>query len=249
MLKKLIVGNWKMNGVRSDIAHIKDISEQAAAHSNVDVAICVPATLIESASNISDSLAIGAQDCHAHTNGAHTGCVSAAMVAECGAQYVIVGHSERRSDQGENNTDVKAKAQAVMAQQMVAILCIGETENQRNSDNAVSVVIEQLNLSLPEVDNYDNLTLCVAYEPIWAIGTGRIPTLDEVAEMHMAIRQALVIKYGESGNNIHILYGGSMNGDNAADLLSIEHVDGGLVGGASLTAAKFTPVIAAASLT
>lgn len=245
-LKKLIVGNWKMNGMKSDITHIKEISEQAAANPNADVAICVPATLIENASKASDSLAIGAQDCHAHNSGAHTGCVSAAMVAECGAKYVIVGHSERRTDQGESNADVKAKAQAVIAQNICAILCVGESEDHRNSGNAVAIVIEQLNLSLPDVDNFDG-ALCVAYEPIWAIGTGRIPSLDEVAEMHMAIRQALVVKYGESGNDIHILYGGSMNGENAADLLDIAHVDGGLVGGASLTAAKFAPVIAAAS--
>ena len=246
-LKKLIVGNWKMNGVKSDIAHIEEISDQAAAHLNVDVAICVPATLIESAATASVTIAIGAQDCHANKSGAHTGCVSAEMVAECGAQYVIIGHSERRMDQAESNADVRAKAHAVIAEQMCAILCVGESEDQRNSGNAVAIVIEQLNLSLPDLDNCNGRLLCVAYEPIWAIGTGRIPTLQEVAEMHMAIRQALIIKYGDNGNDIHILYGGSMNGDNATDLLNIENVDGGLVGGASLTAAKFTPVIAAAS--
>jgi triosephosphate isomerase len=246
MLKKRIVGNWKMNGLKSDLAHIIEISQQAAAYPMADVAICVPATLIESAAKASDKMAIGAQDCHASHSGAHTGCVSAAMVAECGAKYVIVGHSERRTDQGESNADVKAKAQAVIAQQMCAILCVGESEDHRNSGNAVAIVIEQLNLSLPDINNLEN-SLCVAYEPIWAIGTGRIPSLDEVAEMHMAIRQALVVKYGENGNDIHILYGGSMNGDNAADLLNIAHVDGGLVGGASLNAAKFTPVIEAAN--
>lgn len=247
MLKKLIAGNWKMNGVKSNLDHIKDIAEQAALYPNTDVALCVPTTLIEAASNISGSAAIGAQDCHASESGAHTGCVSAAMVKECGAKYVIVGHSERRTDQAESNADVKAKAQAVIASDMTAILCIGESEEQRNSGNAVAIVIEQLNLSLPDIDDFDGAALCVAYEPIWAIGTGRIPSLEEVAEMHMAIRNALTVKYAESGNDIHILYGGSMNGDNAADLLAIAHVDGGLVGGASLTAAKFSPVIAAAS--
>ncbi len=244
--KKLIVGNWKMNGLKSDLVHIIDISEHAAAHPNADVALCVPTTLIEAAGKISNYVAIGAQDCHAHNDGAHTGCVSATMVAECGARYVIVGHSERRTDQGESNADVKAKAQAVMARNMCAIVCIGESEDQRNSGNAIAIVIEQLNLSLPDVDNIDG-ALCIAYEPIWAIGTGRIPNMDEVAEMHLAIRQALIIKYGESAHDIHILYGGSMNGDNAQELLSIAHVDGGLVGGASLRATKFTPVIAAAS--
>lgn len=245
MLKKLIAGNWKMNGVKSDLIHVRDIDD--AADPNVDVILCVPATLIEASSEISKSIAIGAQDCHASESGAHTGCISAAMVKECGAQYVIVGHSERRADQGESNADVKAKAQAVIAQDMHAILCVGESEAQRNSGNAVAIVIEQLNLSLPDGDNFDGASLCVAYEPIWAIGTGRIPSYEEVAEMHLAIREALIVKYGTNGNNIHILYGGSMNGDNAADLLNIAHVDGGLVGGASLNAEKFGPVIAAAS--
>lgn len=246
MLTKLIAGNWKMNGLKSDITHVREIDAQAAAHSNVDVALCVPTTLIEASKDISKSIAIGAQDCHASESGAHTGCISAAMVKECGAQYVIVGHSERRADQGESDADVKAKAQAVIAQDMRAILCIGESEAQRNSGNAVAIVIEQLNLSLPDA-NIDGASLCVAYEPIWAIGTGRIPSYEEVAEMHLAIREALTVKYGTNGNDIHILYGGSMNGDNASDLLNIDHVDGGLVGGASLNAEKFGPVIAAAS--
>ncbi len=246
-LKKLVVGNWKMNGHKSDLPELRAISDVASQQNNADVAICVPATLIEPAVNAVSSMAIGAQDCHANENGAHTGCLSAAMIAECDAQYIIVGHSERREDQGESNVDVKAKAIAAMGANMHAILCVGESEAQRDSGNAVTIVVEQLLESLPDIRNdFDGTNLSIAYEPIWAIGTGRIPSLDDVAEMHLAIRHALVEYYGDAGHNIHILYGGSMNGSNAHDLMKIANVDGGLVGGASLSAEKFAPVIAAA---
>ncbi len=245
-LQKLVVGNWKMNGRRSDIAEIKAIAEVAAESSSVSVAICVPYTLMEAAHNAAPNLAIGAQDCHHAETGAHTGCVSAAMLAECGVQYVIVGHSERRVDQAEASGDVKQKASAVMRNDMHAIICVGESEEERDSGNAVDIVIKQLLESLPDVsDEIDYNKVSIAYEPIWAIGTGRIPSLEDVEEMHIAIRSALVERYKESGNDIHILYGGSMNGSNAADLMRIDNVDGGLVGGASLKAAKFAPVISA----
>lgn len=246
-LKKLVVGNWKMNGRKSDLPEITAISDIAGAQNAADVAICVPATLIEAAVNAAPSLGIGAQDCHSNETGAHTGCLSAAMIAECKAKYVIVGHSERREDQGESCSDIKAKAIAVMTNDMHAILCVGESEAQRDSGNAVEIVTQQLLESLPDVNgDFDGSTLSIAYEPIWAIGTGRIPSLEDVAEMHLAIRKALVEHYQSAGNNIHILYGGSMNGSNAADLMQIAHVDGGLVGGASLNAEKFGPVIASA---
>lgn len=246
MMKKLVVGNWKMNGMKSDLPEIKAIAD-IAVHSKADVAICVPATLIEAAANIS-SMAIGAQDCHANPNGAHTGCLSAAMIKEAGAKYVIIGHSERREDQAESNADVNAKAMAVIAENMHAILCVGESEAQRDSGDAINIVVEQLLESLPNIsfENNDKPSLSVAYEPIWAIGTGRIPSIEDVKNMHLALRGALLAHYGEIGNNINILYGGSMNGDNAADLMKIDHVNGGLVGGASLSAEKFGPVIAAA---
>lgn len=246
MMKKLVVGNWKMNGMKYDLPEIKAIAD-IAVHSKADVAICVPATLIEAAANIS-SMAIGAQDCHANPNGAHTGCLSAAMIKEAGAKYVIIGHSERREDQAESNADVNAKAMAVIAENMHAILCVGESEAQRDSGDAINIVVEQLLESLPNIsfENNDKPSLSVAYEPIWAIGTGRIPSIEDVKNMHLALRGALLAHYGEIGNNINILYGGSMNGDNAADLMKIDHVNGGLVGGASLSAEKFGPVIAAA---
>lgn len=246
MMKKLVVGNWKMNGMKSDLPEIKAIAD-IAVHSKADVAICVPATLIEAAANIS-SMAIGAQDCHANPNGAHTGCLSAAMIKEAGAKYVIIGHSERREDQAESNADINAKAMAVIAENMHAILCVGESEAQRDSGDAINIVVEQLLESLPNIsfENNDKPSLSVAYEPIWAIGTGRIPSIEDVKNMHLALRGALLAHYGEIGNNINILYGGSMNGDNAADLMKIDHVNGGLVGGASLSAEKFGPVIAAA---
>lgn len=246
MMKKLVVGNWKMNGMKSDLPEIKAIAD-IAVHSKADVAICVPATLIEAAANIS-SMAIGAQDCHANPKGAHTGCLSAAMIKEAGAKYVIIGHSERREDQAESNADVNAKAMAVIAENMHAILCVGESEAQRDSGDAINIVVEQLLESLPNIsfENNDKPSLSVAYEPIWAIGTGRIPSIEDVKNMHLALRGALLAHYGEIGNNINILYGGSMNGDNAADLMKIDHVNGGLVGGASLSAEKFGPVIAAA---
>lgn len=242
MLKKLVVGNWKMNGTKADLLQIAAISD-IAAHSKADVVICVPATLIEPACAAAAAIAIGAQDCHASPNGAHTGCISAAMIAECGAQYVIIGHSERREDQGESNADVKAKSQSVIDANMHAILCVGESEAQRDSGNAVKIVVDQLLESLP--DKANGHILSVAYEPIWAIGTGRIPSLDDVAQMHLALHGALTDHYGDAADQIHILYGGSMNGKNAADLMAIAHVDGGLVGGASLSAEKFGPVIAA----
>jgi triosephosphate isomerase (TIM) len=231
-LRKLITGNWKMHGSLAALSEFDAIAA-AAKGRGVDVAICPPFTLIAPATG--RGVVIGAQDCHAAAKGAHTGCVSAAMLVEAGATICIVGHSERRADNHETDAEVKAKAEAVTAAGMTAIICVGETVEQRQAGQAVAVVEAQLAGSLP--DTRDNLV--VAYEPVWAIGTGLTPSAANVAEMHAAIR-AIV------GPTIRILYGGSVKASNAAELLHVANVDGALVGGASLTATDFVPIIEAA---
>jgi triosephosphate isomerase (TIM) len=243
--RKLVVGNWKMNGLRAQLAEVEAIGRVAAEHPAVEVGLCVPATLIMAATERKGAAFIGGQDCHMNASGAHTGCLSAEMLAEAGAEWIIVGHSERRQDQGETDADVAAKALAAKAAGLKVILCVGESLDVRDAGDAEAVVSAQLLASLPEGASAD--WLAIAYEPIWAIGTGRIPTMEAVASMHAALRAALASRIGASeADGMRILYGGSMNGDNAAELMAIGDVDGGLVGGASLTAAKFAPVIAAA---
>jgi triosephosphate isomerase len=239
--RKLIAGNWKMNGGRADLPQIAAIAKAAEAYPSVDVALCLPFTLIAQGVGAAEGMPIGAQDCHAADKGAHTGCVSATMLVEAGAELAIIGHSERRADQHETSEDVKAKAEAAIRAGLTAILCVGETEAERDAGAAEDVVCEQLRQSLPAT--VDPVRLVIAYEPIWAIGTGRTPTTADVAAMHAALR----VQLGDTGAAMRILYGGSMNGDNAADLLALADVDGGLVGGASLTAAKFVPIIEAAA--
>ena len=243
-MRKLIVGNWKMNGMSADIAEIALIAEAASRYSGVDSGICLPATLIDRASTALPGFAIGGQDCHLNASGAHTGCVSAAMLTDAGAAMTIVGHSERRADQHETDSDVRAKASAAKQAGLKIILCVGETLAERDAGQALEIVLGQLAGSLP--DDSDGEYLSIAYEPVWAIGTGRVPADTDVAEMHGAIRDQLCVRFGDAGRAIRILYGGSMNGDNAAMLLAIPNVDGGLIGGASLTAAKFEPILAAA---
>ena len=245
MRAKLIVGNWKMNGSHAALAELDGIAFAADAAPQVDVAICPPATLIAAAATRAPFLTIGAQDCHEATSGAHTGCLSAGLLIEAGARAVILGHSERRRDQQETSTLVKAKATAAMAAGLTAIVCVGETEVQRDAGAAIAVVRAKLDGSVPPTATAASLV--IGYEPLWAIGTGRIPTLAEVAEVHAAIRARLILLLGAEGARVRILYGGSMNAGNAADLLAIPDVDGGLVGGASLTAAQFAPIIAAAA--
>ena len=245
MMRKLIIGNWKMNGVSPDIPEIVAIGEVANNYRNVDSGLCLPATLVHRAASSLPGFDIGGQDCGMAQSGAHTGCVSATMLIDAGARMTIIGHSERRADQHETDADVCAKAVAAHAEGLRAIVCIGESLEQRDSGQALEFVLGQLEPSLP--DNSDGAWLSVAYEPIWAIGTGRIPEGADVAEMHAAIRKKLVSRFGDSGNAFRILYGGSMNGDNAAMLLSILDVNGGLIGGASLTAAKFEPILTAAA--
>jgi triosephosphate isomerase (TIM) len=243
-LRKLIAGNWKMNGSLDGLVELDAIAAAAEAHSKVDVAICPPATLIAAAVARQPGLAIGAQDCHGAASGAHTGCLSAAMLAEAGATLVIVGHSERRSDQHESDADVKAKAVAAINQGLTTIICVGESEAQRDAGDAVTVVTRQLDGSVPT--DADSAQIIIAYEPVWAIGTGRTPSTADVAEMHAAIRARLITLLGEAGAAVRILYGGSVKPSNAAELMAVANVDGALVGGASLKAADFVPIIAAA---
>jgi triosephosphate isomerase len=242
MQRKFVAGNWKMNGSLASLAELDAIG--AASGPLVDVAIALPATLIGAAAGRA-SFPVGAQDVHGADSGAHTGCISAAMAKEAGASFSIVGHSERRQGQCERDADVRAKAEALRRHGMDAILCVGETLEQREAGDAEAVVTAQVRGSLP--DGADGGWLSIAYEPIWAIGTGKVATVEDVEAMHGAIRAALVAALGEEGAGIRLLYGGSVTAQNAAALLHAENVDGALVGGASLTADKFVPIIHAAS--
>lgn len=244
-LKKLVAGNWKMNGRLADLPEIKSIAKAAADQPGVAVALGLPATLIAPAAAAAPGFAIGGQDCHWQASGAHTGCLSVDMLKEAGASFVIVGHSERRTDNHETSADVQKKAQAAMAGGLLAIVCVGETEAQRDAGEAVAVVTEQVRASLPS--GATGAMAAIAYEPVWAIGTGRTPSAGDVADMHAAIRSELIALMGEEGAKIRILYGGSVKASNAAELLHVPNVDGALVGGASLKAGDFVPIIAAAN--
>ena len=243
-LKKLVAGNWKMNGRRADLPEIEAIAAAAAAHSGVDVALGLPATLIGPAAAVVPGFAIGGQDCHWQASGAHTGCVSVDMLKEAGAAFVIVGHSERRTDNHETSAEVQKKAQAAIAGGLMAIICVGETEAQRDAGAAISVVTDQVRASVPA--QATGAIAAIAYEPVWAIGTGRTPSAADVAEMHAAIRAELQAILGAEGAHLRLLYGGSVKASNAAELLHLPNVDGALVGGASLKAADFVPIIEAA---
>lgn len=244
-LRKLVAGNWKMNGSIAALAELDAIAAAAAAHPMLDVAICPPFPLIVAAIQRQPALAIGAQDCHTNPNGAHTGDVAAGMIAELGGKYVIIGHSERRADHAEGDALVRAKAEAAIAAGLIAIVCVGETEAERDAGRAVAVVEAQLAGSVPPAGKGD--TLVVAYEPVWAIGTGRTPSTADVGEMHAAIRAKLGALLGSEGGKVRILYGGSVKPSNAAELMAVAEVDGALVGGASLTAALFVPIIEGAA--
>ena len=245
MRRKLVAGNWKMNGSLASLAELDGIAAAAAAHPGVDVAMALPATLIAPAVGRVPGLAIGAEDVHEADSGAHTGCLSAGMVREAGASFTIVGHSERRADQHETSHDAWAKAAAAHRRGLDVILCCGETEAEHNAGRAERIVQAQIEKSVP--DNADGAWLSLAYEPRWAIGTGRTPTLDQIASMHAIARAKLRMMIGERADAVRILYGGSVTGDNAAAILACEDVDGALVGGASLTAAKFVSIIEAAA--
>jgi triosephosphate isomerase len=246
-LRKLVAGNWKMNGLSSDLAEIKAIADGAKAYPGADVALCVPAILIERASRAVPGFAIGAQDVHFAERGAHTGCISAEMLVDAGASLTIVGHSERRDAQRESDDEVKAKAEAGLAAGLNVILCVGESLAVREAGEAVRTVEAQLDASLP-AKLEGGCELAIAYEPIWAIGTGKVPTMSDIGEMHAALRRRLAAAYGEAGNRIRILYGGSVKASNAAEIFAVPDVDGALVGGASLKAPDFLPIVAAAAL-
>ncbi len=233
-----------MNGTSRDLGEIAAIADLAREYPSVESALCLPATLIHQASQSCPDFAIGGQDCHMNSAGAYTGCVSADMLADAGAVLTIVGHSERRAEQHEQNADIRAKAQAARDAGLQVIVCVGETLEEREAGKASDIVLGQLENSLPDSGNGEWLS--VAYEPVWAIGTGRVAEPADVETMHSDIREALVGRFGAEGEIIRILYGGSMNGDNAAQLLAVPNVDGGLIGGASLQSAKFAPILAAA---
>ena len=238
-----VVGNWKMHGTRADLSEARAIDRASLRLPKVEVAIAPPATLIATLRETVSQIGVGAQNCHRSEKGAHTGDISAPMLREAGADFVIVGHSERRADHGETNADVKAKAEAAQAVDLGVILCVGESAEQRDSGEAEEIVARQLADCLPSSPQ----RLSIAYEPIWAVGTGRVPSVQDVGTMHKWLRAVLMDRYGEEGQEIRILYGGSVKGDNAAELLSAPEVGGALVGGASLTADGFVPIIAAAS--
>lgn len=241
-----IVGNWKMHGTRAMLAEARAIDRAAERLIKVEVALAPPFTLIHATRKEASLIGIGAQDVHAADGGAHTGDISAAMAKDAGAGFTIVGHSERRADHNETNALVKEKAEAAIAAGMNVIVCVGETEEERDSGKEEAVVGRQLTGSLPVGEGVAE-KVTVAYEPVWAIGTGRTPTVDDVAAMHRHIRSKLSAIYGDEGAEIRILYGGSVKPENAAELLSAEDVGGALVGGASLTAESFLGIIIAAA--
>ena len=240
-----IVGNWKMHGTRAMLSEARAIDRAAERLLKVEVALAPPYTLIHATRKEAGLIGVGAQDCHAAEGGAHTGDISAAMLKDAGAGFVIVGHSERRADHGETDADVRAKADSVLAVGLSTIVCVGETEAERNAGNAEKVVARPLAGSLPHGDGAA-AKVTVAYEPVWAIGTGRTPTVEDIGAMHRAIRERLVAIYGDDGAAIRILYGGSVKPANAGELLGADEVGGALVGGASLTAESFLGIVAAA---
>lgn len=243
--RKLVAGNWKMHGTSADLAEVTAISI-AAETARAEVALCLPATLIERGVRAAPGFAIGGQDVHQADKGAHTGCVSAAMLLDAGARLTIVGHSERREAQGETDADVKAKAEAALGAGLDVILCVGESLAVREAGNAIAIVSRQLDASLP-MPAVDPASFAVAYEPIWAIGTGLIPSMEDIREMHAALRDRLVESYAGCGRDIPILYGGSVKASNAPEIFGVPDVDGALVGGASLKAADFLPIVEAAA--
>jgi len=245
-LKKLVAGNWKMNGLSSDLTEVRAIAEASRSYGNVEVALCVPAILIERASRAAPGFPIGGQDVHQSEKGAYTGCVSAQMLLDAGASLTIVGHSERREAQHETDEDVKAKSEAALGCGLSVILCVGESLEERERGNAVETVVAQLRRSLPQEPD-GQAELAIAYEAIWAIGTGKVPTTGEIGDMHSASRKLLIDAYGHAGERVRILYGGSVKPSNAEEIFRVANVDGALVGGASLKAADFMPIVAAAA--
>ncbi len=236
-----------MNGSRAMLAEARAIDRAAARFPGVEVALAPPFTLIQAMREAVQDIGVGGQDCHVEPSGAFTGDISASILADSGADFAIVGHSERRAMHGEDDATVRAKAEAAQAAGLTAIVCVGETEAQRDSNQAEAVVSGQVDHSLPQGEGAA-AKLAVAYEPVWAIGTGRVPSVADVGAMHRAIRGRLIALYGEAGSGVRILYGGSVNAKNAEELLAAAEVGGALVGGASLTAETFTAIISAAAI-
>jgi len=239
--RALVAGNWKMNGLKASAVEIEKLNALVRENkADCDILICPPATLISTLTG--KGIEIGAQDCHMNTRGAHTGDISAEMLKDLGCSYVIVGHSERRADHGETNEIVRAKAAAAQEQGLTAIICVGETDAERESGETLDVVTSQVRGSIPEGATVANTV--IAYEPVWAIGTGKTPTTDDVAEVHAVIRNLLMDRFGEEGEMVRIQYGGSVKASNAEELMAVPNVNGALVGGASLKAEDFYGIIA-----
>ena len=240
MRRKLAAGNWKMNGTADALAMLDTLAKDHPTPS-VDLLICPPATLLERASG-RGAIATGGQDCHANASGAHTGDISAQMIVDAGGTYVLTGHSERRTDHAETNTMIAAKSLAAYGANVIAVICIGETLEQRESETTLAVLDAQLAGSIPELATAANTV--IAYEPVWAIGTGKVPTTAQIAEVHTHIRAQLMARFTD-GDSFRILYGGSVKASNAAEIFAVADVDGALVGGASLKASDFSPIITA----
>ena len=245
--RPLVAGNWKMNGLKSSLPELAAIRDgvMAGEFGRAEAAICPPATLVSLAAELvkGSEVAIGGQDCHAKASGAHTGDISAAMLRDAGASYVILGHSERRTDHHETSAEVRAKAEAAITAGLIAIVCVGESETQRRAGETLAVVGKQLEESWPTGASAANLV--IAYEPIWAIGTGLTPTAADVAEVHAFLRREALRHSASEGAGMRLLYGGSVKPSNAAELMGVPDVDGALVGGASLTAKDFLGIAAA----
>ena len=238
-IKPLVAGNWKMNGTKKSLAEVKKLATALAKQKpKCDMMVCPPATLLAPMAALkAKGVALGGQDCHAAASGAHTGDIAADMLKDAGAKAVIVGHSERRADHDESDKQVKAKVEAVHKAGLMAIMCVGESLKERKKGDTLKVVQAQLRGSLPDKCSAKNTV--IAYEPVWAIGSGLTPTVEQVAEVHATLRKALVRRFGDEGAKMRILYGGSVKPANAAELMAVAHVNGALVGGASLTAKDF----------
>ncbi len=246
-IKPLIAGNWKMNGLNASVSEFKImLSEAHQLGKKMDLLICPPVTLLQSFAVLAANtdFAVGGQDCHFNSSGAHTGDISAQMLVDTGARYCIVGHSERRADHGETNETIQQKAEAVWKTGMIAIICVGETDAERMAGQTLKIVEAQLAGSVP--DGATAVNTVIAYEPVWAIGTGKTPTIDDVKNVHAAIREHVTKRFKEQGAAMRLLYGGSVKPSNAQELLNVANVNGALIGGASLKAADFIAIASAA---
>ena len=244
-MRKLAAGNWKMNGTTESLGQVRALAD-LHSEPGCDILLCPPATLLDRMADIASAthILVGGQDCHARGSGAHTGDISAAMLADAGATFVILGHSERRTDHGETDADVAAKVTAALEAGLAPIVCVGETLAEREGGLTVEVVERQLTHSIP--DGIPLETLVVAYEPVWAIGTGRVPTTDQIAEVHGVLRDRLAQRFGAAASSaVRLLYGGSVKPSNATEIFAVPNVDGALVGGASLKATDFSGIVSA----